>query len=128
MVTAETYTGKAGLSMRFDGMEPGINNKVRNRDIVLHGSRFVNASIMSDKGTISKSLGCPAVPYGVHSRIIDVIKGGRCFYIHQDDELYVRASPILNARFDIEPSIAQQQPLQIEADQSPVTQASITLN
>ena len=38
MITAETYTGKAGLSMRFDGVERGINDRVRSRDIVLHGS------------------------------------------------------------------------------------------
>ena len=29
MVTAETYRGKAGYSMRFDGMEAGINDNVR---------------------------------------------------------------------------------------------------
>jgi hypothetical protein len=99
LITAETYTGKAGFSMRFDGAEDGINNKVRSRDIVLHGSQFVSRSLLGG-GMISKSLGCPAVPYGVHKNIINTIKGGSCFYINHPDQWYTRSSPILNAPFD----------------------------
>ena len=104
MITAETYNGKAGFSMRLNGMERGINDKVRNRDIVLHGSRFVNENVMNDRGSIGKSLGCPAVPYGIHNRIINAIKGGSCFYIHAPDPLYASTSTILNARFDLDPT------------------------
>jgi hypothetical protein len=113
MITAETYTGKAGLSMRFNGMEKGINDNVRRRDIVLHGSRFVNEDVMSMRGMIGKSLGCPAVPYGIHTRIIDVIKGGSTFFIYHPDQVYARNSPVLNTRFDMtpvaEPTLAQQE-------------------
>ncbi|HEX8356784.1 MAG TPA: murein L,D-transpeptidase catalytic domain family protein, partial [Segetibacter sp.] len=35
LVTADAYNGKAGLSLRFDGMERGINDRVRSRAIVL---------------------------------------------------------------------------------------------
>lgn len=104
MVTAETYVGKAGLSMRFDGVEKGINNNVRNRDIVLHGSTFVSRSLMGN-GSISKSLGCPAVPFGIHKKIIETIKGGSCFYVNHSDNWYSRTSSILNAKFEI-PAIA----------------------
>jgi hypothetical protein len=99
MVTAETYNGKAGYSMRFDGAERGINDRVRSRDIVLHGSQFVSRSLMGG-GMISKSLGCPAVPYGVHKSIINTIKGGSCFFINHPDQWYSRTSPILNAPVD----------------------------
>ena len=110
LITAETYNGKAGYRMRLNGMEKGINDRVRSRAIVMHGSRFVNENTMNDRGTIGKSLGCPAIPYGVHTRIIDAIKGGSCFYIHHPGEIYVRTSTILNARFDIDPvAIALQQ-------------------
>jgi hypothetical protein len=103
LVTGGTYSGKAGLSLRFNGMEPGINDRVKSRAIVLHGSRFVNESIMSDRGTIGKSLGCPAVPFGVHARIIDAIKGGSCFFINHPDKWYTTTSKILNASFDLNP-------------------------
>ena len=100
MVTAETYVGKAGLSLRFDGAEKGINDLVRTRDIVLHGSTFVSNSLRGN-GTISKSLGCPAVPFGIHKKIIALIKGGSCFYINHPDRRYTASSPILNAQFVI---------------------------
>ncbi len=103
MVTGKTYSGKAGYSMQFDGMEPGINDHVKARSIVLHGSKFVNEGIMNARGTIGKSLGCPAVPYGTHTKIIDVIKNGSCFFIYHPDEYYAHTSSILNARFDIKP-------------------------
>lgn len=104
MITAETYTGKAGLSMRFDGVEKGINDQVRNRDIVLHGSAFVSRSLMGS-GSISKSLGCPAVPFGIHKKIIETIKGGSCFFVNHSDSWYTRTSSVLNAQFEI-PALA----------------------
>ena len=104
LVTADTYSGKAGFSMRFKGVEPGINDQVRNRDIVLHGSRFVNEGIMNLRGTIGKSLGCPAVPAEYHKKIIDVIKGGSCYYAHYPDSWYMHTSRILNSSFDLAPA------------------------
>lgn len=102
LVTAETYNGKAGLSMRFDGVERGVNDKVRARDIVLHGSQFVTRSLLGGS-SITKSLGCPAVPFGVHKSIINTIKGGSCFYVNHPDQMYSLTSPILNAQFDFTP-------------------------
>ena len=86
-------------------MEPGINDKVRSRAIVLHGSRFVNEDFLNDRGFIGKSLGCPAVPNGVHARIIDAIKGGSCFYIHYPDSYYMTSSKILNTAFELSPAV-----------------------
>jgi hypothetical protein len=105
LVTEGSYNGKAGLSLRFNGVELGINDRVRSRSIVLHGSRFVNESIMNVRGTIGKSLGCPAVPYGIHKRIIDAIKGGSCFFINSPDQWYAQTSTIVNAAFDLSPSL-----------------------
>lgn len=105
MVTLDAYSGKSGYSLRLNGMEPGINDHVKSRSIVLHGSRFVNESIMNTRGTIGKSLGCPAVPFGIHFKIIDAIKGGSCFYINHPDEWYMHTSSILNAPFDIAPAL-----------------------
>ncbi len=99
MVTGETYRGRAGYSMHFDGMETGINDHVRARNIVLHGSFYVNG-YRADEGKIGRSFGCPAVPFGEHEEIIDNIKDGSCFFIYSPDYLYTRASRILNAHFD----------------------------
>jgi hypothetical protein len=100
MVTGETYRGKAGYSMHFDGQEKGINDHVRMRNIVLHGSYYVNED-RADAGTMmGRSFGCPAVPYGEHEGIIDEITGGSCFFVYSPNTLYLKTSKILNAHFD----------------------------
>lgn len=100
MVTGETYRGKAGYSMHFDGQEKGINDHVRMRNIVLHGSFYVNED-RADAGTMmGRSFGCPAVPYGEHEGIIDQITGGSCFFVYSPNMLYLKTSKILNAHFD----------------------------
>lgn len=100
MVTGETYYGGKGYSMHLDGMERGINDKVRARSIVMHGSYYVNGE-RADEGTMmGRSFGCPAVSYDEHRQIIDAIKDGSCFFIYSDNKLYTTTSKILNARFE----------------------------
>lgn len=109
MVTAETYTGKAGYSMRMDGMEKGINDNVRMRDVVMHGSTYVNENRC--ESSMGRSYGCPAVSYAEHKAIINTIKDGSCFFIYHTDSWYNRSSKILNASFTwpaLKPVLAQQ--------------------
>ena len=40
--TAESYQGKHGYSLRMDGLEPGINDRARERAIVIHPADYVN--------------------------------------------------------------------------------------
>ncbi len=105
LVTGQPYKGRAGLSLELNGMEPGINDRVKMRSIVLHGSRYVTASVAGARGAISRSYGCPAVPYGIHFRIIDAIKGGSCVFVSYPDDWYTHTSVVLNSGFDLTPSL-----------------------
>ena len=100
LVTAETYIGHNGYSMRLDGMERGINDNVRAREVVMHGSAYVCAERAKNGMMMGRSWGCPAVSSSESAEIINTIKGGTCFYIYSPDALYARQSPILNARFE----------------------------
>ncbi|MCW3113058.1 MAG: hypothetical protein JWR18_1454 [Segetibacter sp.] len=104
LVTDDTYRGVAGYSLRFNGMEAGINDHVRSRYIVLHGSKFVNEEVVEARGRIGRSLGCPAVPLESRTEIIDAIKGGSCFYIYNPAPWYTHTSRILNAKLEDSPS------------------------
>ncbi|MBN9296681.1 MAG: murein L,D-transpeptidase catalytic domain family protein [Filimonas sp.] len=109
MITAETYLGKAGYSMRLDGMEKGINSNVRKRDIVMHGSWYVNETRADEGQNMGRSYGCPAVPYAEHSDIIDKIKEGSCFFAYYPDAWYANNSQILKAKFTWPALAAMQQ-------------------
>lgn len=103
LVTAETYMGHNGYSMRFDGMERGINDNVRIRDVVMHGSKYVCAERANNGALMGRSWGCPAVPSTESTEIINTIKDGSCFYIYSPNAYYTQHSPILNAQFDWQP-------------------------
>lgn len=70
-ITAETYTGKNGYSLRIDGIEK-MNSRLRERSVVFHGSDYVR----SDMNQIGRSWGCPAVERKKSKALIDKIRKG----------------------------------------------------
>ena len=40
--TADTYVGSNGYSLRLDGLETGVNDRARDRAIVMHGAPYVS--------------------------------------------------------------------------------------
>lgn len=75
MLTAETYQGKYGRSLRLDGLS-ATNSKVRERAVVVHGSNYVQDREVQQ----GRSWGCPAVPMAYKERLIDMIAGGSLIY------------------------------------------------
>lgn len=73
--TAESYSGKHGYSLRMDGLEPGINDRARERAIVIHPADYVNPSWIATQGRIGRSQGCPAVRPEVARMVVDRLQG-----------------------------------------------------
>ena len=73
-LTAETYYGSNGYSLRLDGLS-STNSKARERFIVIHGADYV-----SPGSKIGRSYGCPALEMRYHADIIDRLKGGSLLY------------------------------------------------
>ena len=87
--TGESYIGKHGLSLALDGLETGINDKARERAIVIHGADYVSAEFIKNYGRLGRSLGCPAVPEELSKEIIETIKGGSCLFIYAPHTKYL---------------------------------------
>ncbi len=99
MITAETYIGDNGYSLRLDGIEKGFNDNVRTRAIVMHGSDYVCRDRAVNGTMMGRSFGCPAVPAAEVKKIVEYIKGGSCFFSFYPDKSYAQNSKILNASF-----------------------------
>jgi hypothetical protein len=95
-LTAETYVGKHGYSLRLDGLEPGINDNARNRTIVIHGADYVSTDFANQHGRLGRSWGCPALPINCSKEIIDKISNGSCLFVFANDPEYLKVSKILN--------------------------------
>jgi hypothetical protein len=93
--TGETYIGKHGLSLALVGLETGINDKARERAIVIHGADYVSADFIRKYGRLGRSLGCPAVPVELSKDIIQTIKGGSCLFIYVPEISYNSNSQII---------------------------------
>ncbi len=92
-VTAETYKGANGYSMRMDGLVPGVNDAARDRAIVMHGAPYVNPETGAKQGRLGRSWGCPALRSAVAEGVIDLIKGGNFVFAWHPDKDWVGASP-----------------------------------
>lgn len=96
-VTDAIYYGRHGMSLYLDGLEKDINDKARERYIVIHGADYVSKNFIEKHGRLGRSHGCPAIPNNLHKEIIQTIQGGSCLYIHVPEEQYVMHSPILRS-------------------------------
>lgn len=96
-LTESTYQGRNGYSLILEGLEKGINDRARERAIVMHGAAYANPSVISSGGRLGRSLGCPALPESLSRPIIDTIKGGSILYIYADQPEYLSQSSILHS-------------------------------
>lgn len=95
-VTRNAYLGSNGLSLRIDGVERGINDNARERNIVIHGATYVSERILHKYGVMGTTFGCPAIPEEMATQVIPVLKNGTCFFVYYPSRRYLSGSSVLN--------------------------------
>ncbi|MEN9569321.1 MAG: hypothetical protein RL172_552 [Bacteroidota bacterium] len=95
-ITAGTYQGKHGYSLRLQGCEKGINDQAYSRAIVIHGADYVSESFIQQNGYLGRSHGCPALPADLNNKIINEIKNGSCLFVYAPQKKYLQQSALLN--------------------------------
>jgi hypothetical protein len=93
--TDAIYAGEHGMSLRLDGLEPGINDRAMERAIVMHGAPYVSPTVIAARGELGRSWGCPALERGVERRVIERIKGGTAVFAYYPDSHWLRTSRFL---------------------------------
>jgi hypothetical protein len=94
-VTADTYVGKNGYSLRLDGLDRGFNDQARDRAIVMHGAPYVSDAFVKANGRLGRSWGCPAVSALVARKMIDTVKGGGLVFAYYPDAKWLKTSKFL---------------------------------
>ncbi len=84
--TGEIYNGKHGMSLKLDGLEKGVNDNARDRAVVMHGADYVSESFIKNNHRLGRSLGCPALPEALNSKVIEVIKNKSCLFIYHPSQ------------------------------------------
>jgi hypothetical protein len=97
-VTRGVYTGKHGVSLRLDGLEPGFNDNALARAIVIHGADYVSPASVATLGFLGRSFGCPALAREVAPRVIERLQNGSAVFAFYPDPRWLESSQFLRAR------------------------------
>ncbi len=80
----------------MDGLEKGINDNARKREVVVHGADYVSESFINNNKRLGRSQGCPAVPVELSKKIIETIKNKSCMFIYHPSKDAIQSSKLIS--------------------------------
>lgn len=84
-----------GFSLILEGLEEGVNDNAKTRQIIMHGADYATEDFINQTGRLGRSYGCPAVPPEMIEPIVDVISNGSLLFIYYPDSDYLDNSVLL---------------------------------
>ena len=88
--TKDVYFGKHGKSLRLEGLETGLNDRMLARSVVIHGAKYVQKN-----GHVGRSWGCPAVSNDMVEPLVEEIKEGSLVFLYYPDKNWLNSSEYL---------------------------------
>lgn len=78
-ITADTYQGKYGLSMKVKGLDDS-NNNAESRAIVIHNAWYAEPAMIPAHGKLGRSEGCFAFSRASQWKVMNRLYAGRMIY------------------------------------------------
>ena len=101
-VTAGTYIGSNGYSLRLRGLEEGVNDMAFDRAIVMHGAPYVSSYAIKALGRLGRSWGCPAVRKEIARKLIDTVRGGSPIFAYYPDSDWLSSSRFFSRKSSVQ--------------------------
>ena len=73
---------KHGPALLLDGLDRGVNDNARFREVIIHGADYVSPDFVAAHGRLGRSWGCPAVPLEDMARVIDLLGDGGLLFVY----------------------------------------------
>ena len=81
-VGARIESPKHGAALLLDGLDRGVNDKARSREVIIHAAPYVSADFVARQGRLGRSWGCPAVSAADMPKMIELLRDGGLLYVY----------------------------------------------